>query len=199
VVDQFRPAGSESEFAGWHPNLNALWRWHQFQNDKSTLLDAYKRNELLSEKRSSVCSGSVPFPLTGLNHPRRSRPHRFSLGFQHSLKLLSSCNLTASATASRFAKKRCSGRAWRLLLHEKLNLRLRESKDWLIVADVGRGPCEVAELQKLLRRPAHLRRLIEADIRRGTQELERIVAARRTSKDANAARFFTHRHALAFR
>jgi hypothetical protein len=50
-----------------------------------------------------------------------------------------------------------------------------QTRDWYLVADVNRGPSDVAELNRLLRQPARLRKLVDADIARGTEELQRIV------------------------
>ena len=57
-----------------------------------------------------------------------------------------------------------------------LRLRRGQTADWLIVADVERGPSDVAELNTLLRRPSRLRRMVLADVERNTQELRRLVA-----------------------
>ena len=63
--------------------------------------------------------------------------------------------------------------SWR----RSLTVRRGQTGEWLLVADVGRGPSEVAELRQLLRRPARLRTLVEADIDRGTRELQQIIAS----------------------
>ena len=60
-------------------------------------------------------------------------------------------------------------------LHTTLALSRGQTRDWYLVADVNQGPSDVAELNRLLRQPAKLRKLVDADIVRGTEELKRIV------------------------
>ena len=57
-----------------------------------------------------------------------------------------------------------------------MHLRRGQTWDWYLVADVDQGPSDVAELNRLLRQPATLRKLVDADIARGTEELQRIVS-----------------------
>jgi hypothetical protein len=56
-------------------------------------------------------------------------------------------------------------------------IRRSETIEWLLAADVARGPSAVTELSRLLRRPGRLRALVESDIDRGTRELQQIVAS----------------------
>jgi hypothetical protein len=58
----------------------------------------------------------------------------------------------------------------------EVSLSRGKSADWLVVADVNQGPSDVARLNRLLRQPARLRKLVLDDVQHGTAELERIVA-----------------------
>ena len=150
----------------------------QFQLDKSTLLDAYKRNELLPK------TGLALFRLSSIpiDRPEPAEALRtttaWSIGLDHSRKLLSSAQLDRfrgglpiqEETDVRAERGAC-------FLQTDLTLRSGQTKSWLIVADVGRGPSEVAELDQLLRRPARLQSLVQADIDRGTRELQKIIAS----------------------
>ena len=150
----------------------------QFQLDKSTLLDAYKRNELLSETGLGLFRlSSIP-----IDRPEPAEALKtttvFSIGPAPSLKLLSSVQLDHFRRGQP-VREETDVRAERgaYFVQTKLTLRPGQTANWLLVADVARGPSEVAELQQLLRRPTQLRREIESDIALGTVELERIVAS----------------------
>ena len=150
----------------------------QFQLDKSTLLDAYKRSELLPETGLGLFRlSSIP-----IDRPEPAEALKtttvFSVGLSQSLKLLSSVQLD-NFRRGESVREESDVRAERgaYFVQTKLTLRASQSANWLLVADVGRGPSDVAELQQLLRRPAQLGRQIESDIALGTVELEQIVAS----------------------
>jgi hypothetical protein len=150
----------------------------QFQLDKSTLLDAYKRSELLPETGLSLFRlSSIP-----IDRPEPAEALKtttvFSIGLPPNRKLLSSVQLERFRSGQSVREEMdVRGERGAYFLQTKLSLRPGQTTNWLLVADVGRGPSEVAELQQLLRRPAQLRRQIESDIALGTVELERIVAS----------------------
>ena len=150
----------------------------QFQNDKSTLLDAYKRSELLP------ATGLGLFRLSSIPVDRPEPAESLQTNSAFALGLPAPTHLLSAVQLDRFrngepVREETDVRAERgaYLVQTRLNLRAGQTKAWTMVADVGRGPCEVAELQALLGRPEPLRRLIEADIARGTEELQRIVAS----------------------
>jgi hypothetical protein len=150
----------------------------QFQNDKSTLLDAYKRSELLPDTglglfRLSSIPVDRPEPAEALK-----TTSAFGLGLKTTTHLLSSVQLDRFRSGES-VRTETDVRAERgaYFVRTKFNVRSRQTVVWMIVADVNRGPCEIAELQALLHRPEQLRREIEVDIARGTEELQRIVAS----------------------
>ncbi len=159
-------------------NLMPCGAGSQFQLDKSTLLDAYKRNELLPE------TGLALFRLSSIpiDRPEPSEALRtttaWSIGFDRSLKLLSSLQVDRFREGM-MVQQETDVRAERgaYFIHTELTLRPGKSADWFIVADVSRGPSEVAELDRLLRRTERLRSLVQADIDRGTLGLRQIVAS----------------------
>jgi hypothetical protein len=158
-------------------NLMACGVGSQFQLDKSTLLDAYKRNELLSG------SGLAVFRLSSIpiDRPEPAEALRattvWAVGLGRCRRLLSSVQVDRFREGMRI-REETDVRAERgaYFLQTEFSLRSGQTRTWLIGADVGRGPSEVAELDRLLRRPARLQSLVGADIARGTSELEEIVA-----------------------
>ena len=148
----------------------------QFQLEYSTLLDAYKKSELIAETglglfRLSAIPIDRPEPAEAL---RTNTVWSFGLG--KNLKLISSIQLNSFRQGLPL-RQETEVRAERgaYFLHTTLALSRGQTRDWYLVADVNRGPSDVAELNRLLRQPARLRKLVEADIVRGTEELRSIV------------------------
>jgi hypothetical protein len=149
----------------------------QFQLDKSTLLDAYKRNELLPE------SGLALFRLSSIpiDRPEPAEALRtttvWSAGLDGSRHLLSSVQVDCFRRGLPI-REETDVRAERgaYFLQRELTLRGGQTRSWLMAADVGRGPSDVVELDRWLRRPARLWSRVQADIDQGTRELQQIVA-----------------------
>jgi hypothetical protein len=169
----------------------------QFQLEYSTLLDAYKKNELISETglglfRLSAIPIDRPEPAEAL---RTTTVWSFGLG--KSLKLLSSTQLS-SFRQNVPLRQETDVRAERgaYFLHAQLALPRGQTRDWYQVAEVNQGPSDVAELNRLLRQPARLQKLVDADIARGTEELRRIVGKadglQKTARPLGDARHFNN-------
>ena len=158
-------------------NLMPCGMGSQFQIDKSTLLDAYKRGELLPE------SGLALFRLSSIpiDRPEPAEALRatsvWSLGLKGSRKLLSSVQLD-HFREEKMLKEEVDVRGERgaYFLCSDLSIGSGQTVDWAIGADVNRGPSEVAELRELLRQPARMKTLVREDIDHSTQELRRIIA-----------------------
>src|SRR5208283_4227000 len=145
----------------------------QFQLEYSTLLDAYKRSELIPE------TGLGLFRLSAIpvDRPEPAEALRantvWSLGLKRQLVLLSSLQLERFRQGLPLRHETdVRGERGAYLVQTRMTLRPRQSVEWFVVADVGRGPSEVAGLNRLLRAPARLRRLVLEDVEHGTRELE---------------------------
>jgi len=159
-------------------NLMPCGTGSQFNLEYSTLLDAYKRSELMLETglglfRLSAIPVDRPEPAEALRATTV-----WSLGLKRHLTLLSSVQLDRFRQGLPLRKETdVRGERGAYFVQAKMTVRRSQSLEWLIVADVNQGPSEVASLTRLLRAPARLRKLVQADIDCGTRELERIVAA----------------------
>ncbi len=159
-------------------NLMPCGTSSQFNLEYSTLLDAYKRSELLSE------TGLGLFRLSAIpvDRPEPAEALRantvWPLGLKRQLILLSSLQLDRFRQGLPLRHETdVRGERGAYFVQTRMTLRPRQSVEWFVVADVGRGLSEVAGLNRLLRTPARLRRLVLEDVENGTRELERIVAA----------------------
>ncbi len=169
----------------------------QFQLEYSTLLDAYKKSELIPETglglfRLSAIPIDRPEPAEAL---RTNTVWSFGLG--KSLKLISSIQLNSFRQGLPL-RQETDVRAERgaYFLHTAFVLRRGQTRDWYLVTDVNQGPSDVAELNQLLRQPAKLRKLVHADIARGTEELQRIIGKadglQKTAQPLSNARHYSN-------
>lgn len=150
----------------------------QFNLEFSTLLDAYKKSELLAD------TGLGLFRLSAIpvDRPEPAEALRttvvWSVGLKRQLVLLSSVQLDSFRTGQSL-RSETDIRAERgaYFVQSEIQLRRGQSSDWLMVADVNQGPSEVARLNQLLCQPGQLRKSVLADVQHGTAELQRIVAA----------------------
>ncbi len=147
------------------------------QNERSTLVDAYKKNELLPE------TGLGIFALSSLvvDRPEPSEAlmatTAWSAGLRPSAYLISSLQLDRFRqglpleTETDVRAERCA-----YFIHADLNLEPRAHRDWYLVADIDQGPAEVAALSQRLEEAPALRAALERDVHRGTDQLTHIVA-----------------------
>ena len=169
----------------------------QFQLEKSTLIDAYKKNELLPE------SGLGLFRLSSIpvDRPEPAESLRattvWSAGVPQRHVLLSSVQLE-TFRQNLPLKTETDVRAERgaYFIEAELVLRPGQSRQWMIVAEVDQGPSQVAKLRLALRMPGPLAKKVAADIKRDTEALWRIVARadglQKTARPLGDARHFSN-------
>ena len=159
-------------------NLMPCGAGSQFNLEYSTLLDAYKRSELNSKTglglfRLSAIPVDRPEPAEALRTTTL-----WSLGLQRRITLLSSRQLDRFRQGLRLREETdVRGERGAYFVQSTMNLPGGQTADWMLVADVGQGSSEVVALNRLLRNPRRLGKLVLADIDHGTQELERTVGA----------------------
>jgi len=178
-------------------NLMPCGTGSQFNLEYSTLLNAYKKSELLPATglglfRLSAIPADRPEPAEALR-----TTVAWSVGLKRQLTLLSPAQLDkfrAGEKPSQETEVRAERGAY--FVQSEIQLRRGQSADWLVVADVNQGPSEVARLNQWLRQPAQLRKSVLADVQRGTTELQRIVAAadglQQTARPLGCARHYSN-------
>jgi hypothetical protein len=169
----------------------------QFQLEKSTLIDAYKKNELLPECGLGLfLLSSIP-----VDRPEPTESLRattvWSAGIPRRNVLLSSVQLQNFRQCLPL-RTETDVRAERgaYFVESGFTLRPGQSRRWMIVADVDQGPVQVAGLRRLLCSPAQLQKKVEADVARGTEELWGVVARadglQKTARLLSDARHFSN-------
>ncbi len=191
------PASTRIELLDGIQNLMPCGVSSQFNLEYSTLLDAYKKSELIPGTglglfRLSAIPVDRPEPAEALR-----TTVAWSIGLQRQLILLSALQLDCFR-AGQPLRPETEVRAERgaYFVQAEVELRRGQTADWLVVADVNQGPSDVARLNQLLRKPARLRRLVLDDVQRGTEELRRIVSGadglQQTARSLGCARHYSN-------
>jgi hypothetical protein len=149
----------------------------RFQSEKSVLLDAYKKNELLPD----VGLGLFTLSSLPVDRPEPAEALRattvWSAGLPRRAILLSATQLPrfrAGETVRTETETR--GERGAYLIVSGFALGRSTARQWMMVADVARSSAAVADLARELRFPARLSRAVRADVGRGRRELERLTA-----------------------
>ncbi|MBT8040421.1 MAG: hypothetical protein KJN78_09275 [Gammaproteobacteria bacterium] len=147
------------------------------QNDRSTLVDAYKQAEAVPEAKAGLYTLSSI--LTDRAEP--------SEALRATVAWVSGIEQTALLVSDEQLRHFCSGAAidgetfkkgqrGAFLLQAELNLEPGHTSSWYTVADIGLGPAQVSDLLGRLRRGVD-EELIEKDIRAGTRRLRQLVGS----------------------
>jgi len=149
-----------------------------FQLRYSTLLDAYKRNELIPGSslalfRLSAVPADRPEPAESLEATTV-----WSIAPGRNTILLSSEQLDVFRRGDDVAAETdvCGQRGAYFVAGEK-KLRPRQKVAWIFGADVGQSAADIVRLREALKKPARLAREVAQDVAEGTEELRRIVGS----------------------
>lgn len=150
----------------------------EFQLRFSTLLDAYKRSELLAGSRLALFRLSAvpadrPEPAESL-----STTVAWSVTPLASVVLLSSRQLEAFRSGQKVGEEKdVCGQRGAYFLKGQTRLGPRKEIEWMMGADVSLSAAEVVCLRNQLRQPIRFRKEVLEDICAGTVELRRLVGS----------------------
>jgi hypothetical protein len=159
-------------------NLLAADIDEQMQLGFSSLLDAYKKNEVVTG--TSLALYTLTAQVIDRAEPRESL--HAAVVWSHGLP---NAKILLSAEQNRRfqhgeqveAQTEVRGKRGAYLLESTLALKPGEKVSWLLVLDVAKSQRQVSELAAQLERPAELLAAVLEDVERGTQSLRRILAA----------------------
>ena len=150
----------------------------RFQSEYSTLVDGYKRTEL------EPTTGLALFRLSSIpvDRPEPSEALRvntaWSAGLETEARLLSSVQLDAFRRGAPIAQETdIRGRRGAYFVKASLNLPAGSKKEWKIAADVNQDAAGVKLILRDLYSVDDIAAKIDDDVARGTENLEKIVAA----------------------
>jgi hypothetical protein len=149
----------------------------KFQLEYSTLLDGYKKNELLEEIGLGLFTlSSIPTDKAEPSEALRTTI-AWSVGLENAAVLLSSKQLNSFRNGNRVIQEtnvKASRGAY--FLQAEFKLAKSDFKEWYIVADVNKDQSDVAALSSLLLSKKESLRQIENEIIKSTTELNLKVA-----------------------
>lgn len=167
------------------------------QNVRSTLLDAYKKNELLAD------SGLGLFLLSSIpvDKAEPSEALKATTVWQTGLEVKN--HLLSTKQLDNFRKGQALTnevdiRAERgaYMIESHFQLAHNDFKMWYFTAELNQGPAEVVALNEFIQTHSNLFEALEKDIHDGTEELIKIVAQsdglQKTSDDILTARHFAN-------
>ncbi len=143
----------------------------------SSLLDAYKKNELVGVGPLAVYT--LAAQVVDRAEPRESLHATtvWSHGLTGALiRLSSEDNRTFARGTSPAPASEVRGRRGSYLLESTIELEAGEKKSWLIVADVARSQQQVSTLLAALAKPDALVQQVLADVARGSENLRQVLA-----------------------
>ncbi|NNM30389.1 MAG: hypothetical protein HKO57_12785, partial [Akkermansiaceae bacterium] len=148
------------------------------QNGFSTLVDAYKKSELLPASGIGIFSlSSVPVDRA---EPSESLLANiaWSAGLDDAVHLLCDRQLDAFRRGGRVTPEEdVRGRRGAYFLEAGVALDAGESREWMVVAEVDQDACAIAALERMLAGGEDPAREVRTDVERGTANLQGLVAA----------------------
>ncbi len=147
------------------------------QNNFSTLVDGYKKSELIS------VSGIGIFALSSIPVDRAEPSESllantvWSIGLERPIHLLSDRQLESfrrgyNPDPEYFAR----GVRGAYFVHSEIELKAGQHRQWLLIAEVDQNACAIAELDQRIQQDDDLVRQILTDVEQGTSNLQKIVA-----------------------
>ena len=147
------------------------------QNELSCLVDAYKKNELVPNSGLAVYAMSSILSDKAEPSEALSATTVWSYGAQDAQYLISSNQLSQFRSGQSVSEEQeVLGRRGAYFVHQAFELAAGEERSWGIVADVNQGPAAVRDTLSLIQSGADIPALIQADIEKGSSNLERLIS-----------------------
>jgi len=150
-----------------------------FQNAYSSLLDAYKKCELLEETKLGLYMlSSIPVDRAEPSESLKTTAV-WSTGLNHDTKILISNHQVENFKRGQSVQTETDIRATRgaYFVNASLELEKEGRKEWMIVAEINLESGDVVNLSNAIKTNSNLKQLIDADINKGTSNLKKIVAS----------------------
>jgi hypothetical protein len=149
-----------------------------FQNAYSSLLDAYKKCELLEETKLGLYMlSSIPVDRAEPSESLKATTV-WSGGLNHETKILISNNQVENFKQGLAVKTETDIRATRGAYYVNTSFKIEKDahEEWMIVAEINRESGDVANLSNAIKTQGNIMRLVDVDIEKGTSNLKKIVS-----------------------
>ena len=149
-----------------------------FQNAFSSLLDAYKKCELIAETKLGLYMlSSIPVDRAEPSESLKATTV-WSAGFNHDVKILLSNHQVENFKKGQYVVTETDIRATRGAYYVNTSFELEKDavREWMIVAEINQESSDVANLGNFIKTKLNLTHLVDMDIDEGTSNLKKIVA-----------------------
>ncbi|MEI8047965.1 MAG: hypothetical protein WCI92_11345, partial [Bacteroidota bacterium] len=149
-----------------------------FQNAFSSLLDAYKKCELIEETKLGLYMlSSIPVDRAEPSESLKTTTV-WSAGLNHDAKILLSDHQVENFMKGQAVETEVDIRATRGAYYVILSLELEKNttEEWIIVAEINQESGDVANLSNDIKTKLNMKQLVDTDIEKGTSNLKKIVA-----------------------
>lgn len=149
----------------------------ELQVRSSNLLDAYKRNELISETGLGIYAlSAIPVDKAEPSEALKANV-AWSMGLDNPKYLVSSLQLDTFRKLEAVEQEEdVKAEKGAYFVIKDLELEEGSTKEWSIVANVNQNHAGVIELNRTLKENNGLEELVKEDIERGTRKLKQLVA-----------------------
>ncbi len=149
----------------------------KFQLEYSTLLDGYKKNELIENIGLGLFTlSSIPTDKAEPSEALKATTV-WSVGLENALVLLSSSQVNSFRQGKSIKQEFTSnGTRGAYLLQSEFELIKNSEKEWYIAADIDKDQTGVAEISSLLNSRQNLNQLVEDEVLKNTIELNYKIA-----------------------
>lgn len=148
----------------------------ELQNSKSTLVDAYKKNELDSESGLGIFSLSAMIVDKAEASEALLATCAWSVGVNVKMHLLSTKQLNKFRNGFPLKNETdCRAERGAYFINGKIDLLPKSKSEWYIVSDVNQSLSDLIALKKELKDEDHLLKQLIADLDKGDEELRRLV------------------------
>ena len=150
-----------------------------FQNAFSSLLDAYKKCELIEETKLGLYMlSSIPVDRAEPSESLKATTV-WSCGLDQSAKVLISNNQVENFKQGQAVDTETDIRATRgaYYVNTRFELEKDAQKEWMIIAEVNQESGDVANLDHFIKNTYEIDKLVNADIDKGTTNLKKIVSS----------------------
>jgi hypothetical protein len=159
-------------------NILPFGVYQQFQTELSTLLDGYKKNELIEEYGIGIYTlSSIPSDKAEPSESLKATSV-WSSGIKVNKHLLSSRQLDQFRSGNEL-KNELDIKAARgaYFINSRISLDAGETKDWIIVSEINQDLTSVAKIENLISKNSDVKTIVENDIENGTEKLVKIIAS----------------------
>ncbi len=150
-----------------------------FQNAFSSLLDAYKKCELIEDAKLGLYMlSSIPVDRAEPSESLKATTV-WSVGLNQDAKVLISNRQVENFKKGQAVETETDIRATRGAYYVSTSLKLEKdaSRDWMIVAEINQESGDVANIGNALKTRNNIKQLVNADIEKGTLNLKKIVCS----------------------